>query len=120
MAFMTYLNINGENLPLPISYDISLEDVEADTSGETEAGTRQRDLVRSGVVTITLSFNVTATWLQKLSNYRKLPQLTVMYFDIDILEHRQTTMYMDGFKSKLEKDTSKKGLWSVSFTLKEF
>lgn len=28
-------------------------------------------------------------------------------------------MYMDGFKSKLEKDTSYKGLWTVSFNLKE-
>ena len=28
-------------------------------------------------------------------------------------------MYIDGYKAKLEKDTSYKGLWSVSFTLKE-
>lgn len=28
-------------------------------------------------------------------------------------------MYMDGFKAKLEKDTSYKGLWTVSFGLKE-
>ena len=29
-------------------------------------------------------------------------------------------MYVDGFKAKLHKDTSYKGLWTVSFTLKEF
>lgn len=50
MAFMQYLNFNGTDLPLPDSYDIDLSDVEADSSGETEAGTTQRDVVRSGVV----------------------------------------------------------------------
>ncbi len=33
---------------------------------------------------------------------------------------KQTQMYVEGFKVKLEKDTSYKGLWTVSFTLKEF
>ena len=37
MAFIQYLKINGENLPLPDSYEVELTDVEADTSGETEA-----------------------------------------------------------------------------------
>jgi phage-related minor tail protein len=31
-----------------------------------------------------------------------------------------TEMYVDGFKAKLENDTSYKGLWTVSVTLKEF
>ncbi len=39
MAFMQYLNFNGTALPLPDSYDLDLSDVEADSSGETEAGT---------------------------------------------------------------------------------
>ena len=30
-----------------------------------------------------------------------------------------TEMYVDGFKVKLEKDTSYKGLWTVGFTLRE-
>jgi len=29
-------------------------------------------------------------------------------------------MYIDGFKASLVKDTSANGLWTVSFTLKEF
>ena len=36
MAYIQYLNFDGEDLPLPISYDIGLSDVEADSSGETE------------------------------------------------------------------------------------
>ena len=37
MAFFQYLVFDGENLPLPDSYEVELEDVEADSGGETEA-----------------------------------------------------------------------------------
>ena len=42
MAFIQYLKFDNENLPLPTSYDLDLSDVEADSGGETEAGTTQR------------------------------------------------------------------------------
>ena len=96
MAFFQYLVFDGENLPLPDSYEVELEDVEADSGGETEAGTTQRDVVRHGVVSIPVSFSVTAKWLKKLAE-----------------------MYVTGYKAELRKDTSYKGLWTVSFTLKE-
>ena len=39
--------------------------------------------------------------------------------DTETAEMKKTEMYMDGFKAKLEKDTSYRGLWTVSFGLKE-
>ena len=120
MGFIQYLNINGEDLPLPDSYEVELSDVEADSSGETEAGTTQRDIVRSGVVSIPVSFQVSPTWLKKLSGFRKLPRVSVEYFDTETLDIKETEMFVDGFKSSLVKDTSYKGLWKVSFTLREF
>lgn len=101
MAFFEYLRIDGEKLPLPDTYDISLSSVEAETSGETEAGTRQRDVVRQGVVTINLSFCVTASWLAKL--FSKEDKFSVDYFDTDYLKLKNAEMYVDGFKAKLEK-----------------
>lgn len=120
MAFIQYLKFGYENLPLPDSYDLDLTDVEADSGGETEAGTTQRDVIRAGVVTISVSFSVSATWLSKLSAYAKKDKILVSYFDTETLGVRETEMYITCFKSKLEKDTSYKGLWTVSFTLKEF
>ena len=120
MAFMTYLKFDGTVLPLPDSYDVELSDVEADSSGETEAGTTQRDVVRTGIVTIVVSFSVTAKWLAFFSSYSKKAKIVVEYFDTDTLGLVETKMYMTGLKSKLEKDTSYKGLWTVSFTLNEF
>lgn len=105
---------------MPDSYDVSLEDVEADSSGETEAGTTQRDVVRLGVHTISVSFSVTPRWLSKLSAYKQRPKISVQFFDTETLDMKMAEMYITGFQAKLEKDTSYKGLWSVSFTLNEF
>lgn len=120
MAHIQYLKFDDLNLPLPNSYDVDLSSVEADSSGETEAGTTQRDVIRAGVVSISVSFSVSPKWLKILTAYRKKPKIAVEYFDTEDLELKETEMYIDGYKAKLEKDTSYKGLWSVSFTLNEF
>ena len=120
MAFIQYLKFNGTPLPLPDSYDLDLTDVEADSGGETEAGTVQRDVVRSGVVTIGVSFSVSAAWLKRLTAYSKKPKIAVQYFDTEDLALKETEMYITGYKAKLYKDTSYRGLWTVSFTLNEF
>lgn len=120
MAFMQYLKFDNEDLPLPDSYDVDLSDVEADSGGETEAGTIQRDVVRAGVVTIAVSFSVSPAWLKKLTLFSKQPKISVQYFDTEELELREIEMYIEGYKAKLMKDTSYKGLWMVSFILKEF
>ena len=117
MAFFQYLVFDGENLPLPDSYEVELEDVEADSGGETEAGTTQRDVVRHARIPV--SFSVTAKWLKKLAGYAKMDKISVQYFDVETAELKLAEMYVTGYKAKLRKDTSYKGLWTVSFTLKE-
>ena len=93
--------------------------MEADSGGETEAGTTQRDVVRHAVAQIPVSFSVTAKWLKKLAGYAKLDKISVQYFDVETSELKLSEMYVTGYKAKLKKDTSYKGLWTVSFTLKE-
>ena len=120
MAFMTYLKFGGTDLPLPTSYEVTMTDVEADSGGETEAGTIQRDVVRLGVVTIAVTFQITQKWLKLLTGFKQKEKISVDYFDTETAEMKKTEMYVEGFKSRLEKDTSYTGLWTVSFTLKEF
>lgn len=120
MAHLQYLVFNNENVPMPVSYDISLSDIEADSGGVTEAGTTQRDVVREGVVEIRVSFNVSKTWLKKFRAYKKLSSITVGYLDLETMNTVNTQMYITGFQSKLAADTSYGGLWEVSFTLNEF
>lgn len=120
MAFMQYLIFDGTTLPMPDSYEVELVDVEAESGGETEAGMMQRDVIRSGVVTIPVSFSVSSKWLKILTEFRKKAKIQVEFFDTQTLEKRKTEMYIEGYKASLVKDTSYKGLWKVSFTLKEF
>ena len=119
MAFFQYLNFDGVDLPLPDSYEVDMADKEADSGGETEAGTVQRDVVRTGVVTITVSFSVTQKWLKLLTEFKQREKLQVRFFDPETVSQKAAEMYVDGFKAKLKKDTSYKGLWTVSFNLKE-
>ena len=97
-----------------------MEDKEADSGGVTKAGTIQRDVARAGVQEISVCFSVMPTWLEKLTEYKQQESITVRYFDSETIAVKQIQMYAEGFKSKLEKDTSYKGLWTMSFVLKEF
>lgn len=120
MAFIQYLTFDGTPLPLPDSYEVQMEDVEADSGGETEAGTTQRDVVRLGVVNIPVSFSVSPKWLKALTGFKQKEKISVDYFDTQTLEIKKTEMYIEGYKAVLVKDTSYKGLWRVSFMLREF
>lgn len=120
MAFIQYLKFNDMPLPLPDSYEVGMEDVEADSGGETEAGTTQRDVVRLGVVSISVSFSVSPKWLKLLTGFKQQGKVSVDYFNMETLEMKRSEMFIEGYKAGLVKDTSYKGLWKVSFTLREF
>ena len=96
------------------------DDVEADCGGGTGAGTVQRDVVGAGVVSIPVTFSVSAKWLKILTEFKQQEKITVGYFDTEMLAVKMAEMYVEGYKAALVKDTSRKGLWTVSFTLREF
>ena len=120
MAHLQYLVFNNENIPKPASYSVNLSDVQADSGGVTEAGTTQRDVVREGVVQISVTFRVSKKWLNKFSVYKKLASIAVGYPDTATSNIVNTQMYIDGYQVKLVSDTSYGSLWEVSFVLKEF
>ncbi len=120
MAYMQYLTFDGTDLPLPDSYEVTMTDVEADSSGETEAGTIQRDVIRMGVVQIAVAFSVTAKWLKILTAFKQQESISVQYYDPETFNRRTAQMFIEGYQAKLRKDTSYQGLWEVSFTLREF
>ena len=67
-----------------------------------------------------MSFSVSAKWLQVLTEFKQKEKISVGYFDAETLAVKTAEMYVEGFKAALVKDTSRKGLWTVSFTLREF
>ena len=67
-----------------------------------------------------MSFSVSAKWLQILTEFKQKEKISFGYFDTETLAAKTAEMYVEGFKAALVKDTSRKGLWTVSFTLREF
>ena len=98
MAFVQYLVFDGVPLPLPDSYEVQMDDVEADSGGETEAGTTQRDVVRLGVVSIAVSFSVSPKWLKVLTGFKQREKIAVAYFDTEMLEMKEAEMLLRGIR----------------------
>ena len=74
----------------------------------------------AGVVSIPVTFSASAKWLKILTEFKQQEKITVGYFDTETLAVKTAEMYVEGYKASLVKDTSRKGLWTVSSTLKEF
>ncbi len=77
-------------------------------------------MVRTGVASISVSFSVSPKWLQLLTKFKQQEKISVDYFDMETLDMKRAEMFIEGYKAGLVKDTSYKGLWNVSFTLREF
>ena len=118
MAFIQYLTFDGTALPLPDSYEVQMDDVEADSGGETEAGTVQRDVVRAGVVSIPVTFSVSAKWLKILTGFKQQDKITVGYFDTETLAVKTAEMYVEGYKDSHVRDTSGTGLGEVMLAVR--
>ena len=70
-------------------------------------------------LTTILTHRVTQKWLKLLTEFKQKEKLQVRFFNPETVSQKVAEMYVDGFKTKLKKDTSYKGLWTVSFNLKE-
>ena len=71
-------------------------------------------------MSIAVSFSVSPKWLKVLTGFKQREKIEVEYFDTETLEMKEAEMFVEGYKAVLVKDTSYKGLWKVSFTLREF
>jgi hypothetical protein len=73
MKHQSYLIIEGVDLPLPNSYNLEFRDIEADTAGETEAGTIQRDIVRKVVIDVYILFHPSESPFHRLAKKSLMP-----------------------------------------------
>ncbi|MEH2954432.1 hypothetical protein VV089_15825 [Candidatus Merdisoma sp. JLR.KK011] len=52
--------------------------------------------------------------------FKQREKIGVEYLDTETLEMKEAEMFVEGYKAVLVRDTSFKGRWKVSFTLKGF
>lgn len=117
---MLNLFIDKEKIIEEDSYEMSIDDKLSDSSGDTEAGTKQYDYVRKNIHEITLSYTVTNTWLIKFANLRKKDTMNVSFFnELTGQWDKDVVMKMTDFEYAKVVSLKKANIWTVSFKLEE-
>ena len=116
-----YLKIDDNVLPVEPGkgYDIGISDYDRTT--KTEAGTTFREVTRTDIPTISVSFNCDRSMLQEMRAYRRKPSVVVDYFDPtnNGTDLKKNLMYITQYKETMLADTQDGGIWKVSFSLED-
>ena len=107
------------------SYKLGYTDEEA--LNKSEAGTVIREMIREGVLKISVSTYADDEWAQKFRAYKALDSLTVKYYDPSTLDFEEFEGYITNFACDLYKgdvDDSEnyenKTFWTVSFDIASY
>lgn len=102
----------------------SPEDQTIETVNQTEAGTDQVQLVRTGKVKISVAHTCLADDLILYKTYSLKPKFTLKYYDPTLNGYATKTVRLRGLKYPIVKGSYRldgvRGVYNVSFTLEEF
>ena len=120
------LYFNAEEVALKKgSYKLNFADVES--LNKSEAGTTIREIIREGIVKISVTDIVDDAGVKKYRDYKALDSLTIKYYDPSALAFVEFTGYLTNFNCDLmyaDVDDSNgytnKTFWSVSFDIAEY
>lgn len=109
---MTQLLLNGTEIPLTRgSYKEQRNHY--DIKGQTEAGTNRRDLIRAGILGLSVKLSADSATKILLEGFNEEASLTVKYYSEAAEALVEWSAYMDGLSSDLVTD----GEWDCSFNL---
>ena len=116
------IKFDDEEIFEPSSWEESSEVLESVNS--TEAGTDQIAITRYDKLSISCSFQCSHRWAQKFKAYSRKDEISVNFYDILAGENTTRIMRIRDFRAQLVDHSwltpGTNGLWSISFTLKEF
>ena len=111
------ITIDGVLMPAPVSYKVTLQDLDSDNTTRSETGFLTRDRVRPGVYKIELSWKVSMQELGLIVNALSPPQITVVFLDPTQVAQTTALMYASdrqgGYAGSLD-------LWDLSVSLTEY
>lgn len=114
------ITLNGEKIPFPQKISEKYETIE--NVYQTEAGTDSVVVTRVEKLTLTLSFQLSSAWAQKMRVLAKTQNLTAVIDEAGEVKTR--TMRIRNYKSDLVENSrltsGTSGLWDVSFDLIEY
>lgn len=114
------ITLNGEKIPFPQKLSESYEVIE--NVYETEAGTDNVVVTRAEKLTLSLSFQLSSAWAQRMRVLAKTQNITAVIDEAG--ESKTRTMRIRNYKSDLVENSrltpGTAGLWNVSFDLIEY
>ena len=106
----------------PKSFSIDEQVVE--TVNQTEAGTDQIQLIRTGKIKISYSTTCVSKYLNTFKEYSRKASFTLKYYDTELEGYATKTVRLRGLKYSLSQSSydleNVDGVYNVSFTLEEF
>ena len=107
------------------SYKLAYTDVES--LNKSEAGTTIRELIREGVLKISVSTYADDIWFKKFRDYKAEPLIAVSYYDPAELAFTEFDGYLANFSCDLIKGNASAAegaicetLWTVSFDIMSY
>lgn len=111
------LTLNGTEIPLTRgSYSESREYI--DNKNVTEAGSTVRELVRAGIISLSVSLTCDSETKQILDGFADEASLEIQYWSEKDATVKTLDGYLDGYKADLITDSSER-FYDVSFNVKE-
>lgn len=115
---LVLIYIGGRKMPSPVSYKVTLSDLDAPNAGRSESGIMTRDRVRADVGKIELSWkNLTTSELQTIIQAVSQEQFEVRYF---FGTERTATMYAGDRSIELKFLDMEESYWDMSVNLIEY
>lgn len=117
------IQINGVDLPAPVEYSVSLQDIDSENTRRTETGMLQRDRVRSGVYKIQIKWRVTRTQLKIITDALKPAKFSATFFDPTTSTTPTRYMYCGDRNADLiyyKEGFPDDSLWEISTSLIEY
>ena len=109
---MAILNISGVDMPAPVSYKVSMADIQSANSGRSDGGYMSLEVVRSNVASIDVAWeNLTQVELETVSNAIAPSSFSVVFYYGSSLT---ADMYKSDRSVELNKDLIH---WNISFSL---
>ncbi len=121
---MALIKIGTIDLPSPVEYSVSLQDIDSENTRRTETGELTRDRVRAGVYKIQATWKVTKTQLETITDAISSAKFSVTFFDPTTSTSPTKDMYSGDRTGNLIllKDPNNPGesLWELSAALIEY
>lgn len=118
MAVNKLIYIGGREMPSPVTYKVTLSDLDAPNAGRSESGIMSRDRVRADVGKIELAWkNLTTSELQTVIQAVSPESFEVRYF---FGTEHTATMYAGDRSIDLKMLDTNESYWDMSVNLVEY